>query len=154
MSSKLDYCNSLLYGLPDAQLQLLQRAQNTAARIVTRTKKTHHITPVLQQLHWLPVSYRIDFKLLLITYKVLNGLAPNYLCNLIKPYSSSRSLRSSKKHLLYTPTWKLSSYGRRSFSAAAPFLWNKLPMDIRTAPNVNTFKKRLKTHLFSRAFSL
>ena len=69
ISSKLDYCNSLLYGLPHAHLKCLQRAQNTAARIVTRTRKSHHITPALKKLHWLSVSYRIDFKLLLITYK-------------------------------------------------------------------------------------
>ena len=143
-----------MYGLPHNQLQLLQRAQNTAARIVTRSKKIHHITPVLQQLHWLPVSYRIDFKIIVTTYKVLNGLAPHYLSSLIKPYSSTRSLRSSTKHLLIIPKWKLSTFGRRSFSVAAPELWNKLPHYIRFAPNVSTFKRRLKSHLFSRAFSV
>ena len=83
ISSKLDYCNALLYGLPDTQLQRLQRAQNTAARIVTKTRKSDHITPILMQLHWLPVHHRIVYKLLLITYKALNGQAPQYLRNLI-----------------------------------------------------------------------
>ena len=152
ISSKLDYCNALLYGLPDAQLQRLQRAQNTAARIVTRTKKSEHITPVLKQLHWLPVRHRIVFKLLLITYKSLNGLSPQYLRNLITPRSSSRTLRSSDKCLLHTPRWNLTTYGRRSFSSAAPVLWNSLPLDIKTSPNVNTFKRRLKSHIFQRAF--
>ena len=153
ISSKLDYCNSLLYGLPDVHLQRLQRAQNTAARIITRTRKFEHITPILKQLHWLPVSHRIVFKLLLFTYKALNGISPQYLKNLITPRSSLRTLRSSDKCLLHTPKWNLVSYGRRSFSSAAPELWNSLPLDIKTSPNVNIFKRRLKTHIFQRAFS-
>ncbi|PIK45578.1 ORF2-encoded protein [Apostichopus japonicus] len=76
MSAKLDYANSLLYGLPDNQLRLLQRTQNTAVRIITRSKKFDHITCILRQLHWLPVSYRINFKIILHTYKALHGLAP------------------------------------------------------------------------------
>ena len=140
--------------MSDVQLQRLQRAQNTAARIVTRTKKLDHITPVLQQLHWLPVPHRIEFKLLLITYKAINGLAPQYLRDLIKHRSSSRTLRSSDKCLLNTPRWNLATYGRRSFASAAPVLWNALPLDIKTSPNVYIFKRRLKAHIFQRAFSM
>ena len=150
--AKLDYGNALLYGLPTAQINLLQRAQNSAARLITRTKKYDHITPVLQQLHWLPVTYRIQFKILLITYKALHDLAPQYISDLIKQNNTCRTLRSSNKQLLSVPKTRLKSYGDRSFSHSSPSLWNHLPNDIRTAPSVEIFKSRLKTHLFQRAF--
>ena len=135
-----------------AQLNLLQRAKNSAARLITRTKKFDHITPVLQQLHWLPVIYRIKFKILLITYKALNGLTPPYISELIHRNNPARSLRSSNKQLLHIPMTRLRSYGDRTFSYSSPTLWNHLPYDIRTAPNVDIFKSRLKTYLFQQAF--
>ena len=79
ISSKLDNCNSLLYGLPKHLLNRLRLIQNTAARIVTLSKRFDHITPILFKLHWLPLGYRIHFKILLLVYKCLNGLAPSYI---------------------------------------------------------------------------
>ena len=79
VTSRLDYCNSLLYGLPKELSKKLQSVTNTAARLVTRTRKFDHITPVLQDLHWLPIESRSKFKILLLVYKCLYGLAPSYL---------------------------------------------------------------------------
>ena len=79
ISGRVDYCNGLLTGLPKKTIKQLQLIQNAAARVLSRTKRTEHITPVLKSLHWLPVSYRIDFKVLLLVYKSLNGLGPEYI---------------------------------------------------------------------------
>ena len=115
----------------------------------TFTGKFDHITPVLIDLHWLPVYYRVIFKLLLLTYKALNGLAPCYLSDLLSYRSSCYSLRSVTNKLLVEPRAKLTTYGFRSFSFAAPRLWNRLPLNIRSCSSVSSFKSRLKTFLFT-----
>ncbi|XP_006822713.1 uncharacterized protein LOC102806180 [Saccoglossus kowalevskii] len=117
-------------------------------------KKYDHISPVLQKLHWLPVRYRIDYKLMLLTFKALNGLAPNYILDLIHVYTPSRCLRSSIKKLLRNTNYRQKTYAGRAFSYAAPKLWNDLPLDLREVTDVNIFKKRLKTYLFSKAYSV
>ena len=131
----------------------LQTIQNAAARIVTFTRKTEHITPVLRKLHWLPVQYRINFKVLLLVYKGLNGLAPAYISELLQHCTSSRSLRSSSQRLLSIPRTSLKTYGDRAFSAAGPRLWNGLPLSLRSSNTLTVFKKDLKTYLFKFAFS-
>ena len=155
ISSKLDYCNSLLHGLPHFELAKLQRVQNTAAKLVVRAKKHDHVKPILHNLHWLPIRKRILFKSLLMVYKSLNYMAPVYIRNLLNPYAPTRSLRSSAKGLLTIPQasrTSLSSYGDRAFSIAAPKEWNKLPDDIKFAKSLNHFKKALKTYLFKLSF--
>lgn len=104
ITSKLDNTNSLLYGLPKFLIDRLQNFQNAAARVVTRTRTYDHIKPVLKQLHWLPVSQRIDYKILRLTYKALNGQAPSYITELLKPYVATRNLTSSSKNLLKVPS--------------------------------------------------
>lgn len=89
--SRLDYCTALYDGISQSSLHRLQLQQNAAARILTGTKKYDHITPALANLHCRPVLFRIEFKMLLITFKVLNGLAPNYIKDLLTPYTCRMS---------------------------------------------------------------
>ena len=124
---RLDYCNSVLYGIPKYQRDKLQRIQNIAARMITGTRSTDHITSTLKNLHWLPVEPRINFKILLITYKILNGQSTSYLESIIEEYHPPRTLRSSTRSLLCIPSIKSNSYGGRAFSAAAAELWNSIP---------------------------
>lgn len=152
VTSRLDNGNALLYGISERQLHKLQFAQNAAARMLTRTRKFDHVTPVLQRLHWLPVRYRIHFKLLLLTWKALHDMAPSYICELINLHVPSRQLRSSNKRLLYVPR-TMSSYGDQAFCSSAPRLWNSLPADLRFCDSLDTFKKSLKTHLFKIAYA-
>ena len=152
ITSRLDNGNALLYGISNTLLDKLQRTQNAAARVLSKTRKYDHITPTLIELHWLPVRQRIQFKILLLTWKSLNGLAPSYISQLLTPYVPTRTLRSSDKLLKIPKTF--SSYGDRAFSSCAPKLWNSLPMDIRSCVSINAFKNRLKTYLFQTAYNV
>ena len=153
ISSQLDNCNSILYGLPDKELNKLQRIQNSAARLVSLTKKRNHISPVLCQLHWLPIRQRIIFKLLLLTYKTLNGQSPAYIADLISEYKPKRTLRSASQYLLQESVSRTKTYDR-SFSRVAPRLWNNLPLALRAPQTISCFKSNLKTHLFKMAYHL
>ena len=151
ITSRLDFCNSLLSGLSNNTLRRLQLVQNAAARLLTGHKKSTHITPIFQALHWLPIQYRIQYKIILLTFKALHGSAPDYLQSLLQVRSSRSGLRSSGKSL-FVPRTRLSSYGDRAFSSAAPRLWNSLPVDLRETHNPTLFAQRLKTHLYVLAF--
>ena len=141
VTSHLDYCNSLFYGLPQSQYDRL-------ARVVWLIPKFDHITPVLIGLHWLPVRYRVIFKILLLVYKALHATAPPYISDLLIPkHIGSYSLRSNEQNLLIVPKTTRKTFGDRAFAKAGPFLWNELPADIREASTVETFKSRLKTFL-------
>ena len=151
--SRIDYGNSLLFNISSYQLAKLQRAQNSAARILSKTRKRDHITPILEGLHWLHIRERIEYKILLLTWKALHGFAPSYIENLISEYTPSRSLRSSGMNLLVAQRTR-SSFGDRAFTAAAPYLWNQLPAQIRSIPTLISFKSNLKTFLFSKAYNI
>ena len=151
ISSKLDYCNSLLIELPETQINRLQRIQNSAARIVSLRPRHEHITPVLENLHWLPVQQRIMFKVVLFVFKCLNGLAP-----LISRNSSL--LKKTRAVVNYDPNGCLqekktnNEFGDRAFSICGPVLWNRLPKCMKEINSLDKFKKELKTHLFKEAF--
>ena len=113
-------------------------------------KKFDYLTPVLSNLHWLPVKQRIIFKTLLLTYRILNGMAPQYLVDLLSIYKPSRPLRSADKCLLSVPRSTLKSYGDKCFTVAAPKEWNSLPIDIRNLTSLDSFKRQLKTFLFKQ----
>jgi len=132
ISSRLDYCDSLLCGIAGNLLQKLQSVQNAAARLIMRTGRRQHITPVLRELHWLPVRQRIDFKMALLVYKALHGHLPQYLadnCQLLT-YIGRQSLRSADVLTCATKRTR-TRLGDRSFSVAGPSLWNSLPVALR-----------------------
>jgi hypothetical protein len=159
VSSRLDYCNSLFRSLSFKELHRLQCLQNAAARIVSNTSIMSHITPVLESLHWLPVKFRIIFKVLCITHKFINTGLPKYLDTSLVPYSQSVNTRRSDSSNLYLAK---SSYDNRthrskvhfncSLNVDAPGLWNELPLEIRTTKVLLLFRKKLKTFLFRKAF--
>ena len=130
--------------------------QNAAARLICSIPRFSHVTPVLYSLHWLPVQFRIDFKILMITFKAIHGHAPEYICNLIHIKNpSTYSLRSNSELLLAPPSTKTKkTLGDRAFTAAAPSLWNKLPSEIREEKNFERFKSKLKTYLFTAAYTM
>uniref|UniRef100_A0A8C6NNY7 Reverse transcriptase domain-containing protein n=1 Tax=Nothobranchius furzeri TaxID=105023 RepID=A0A8C6NNY7_NOTFU len=151
---RLDYCNSVLFGVSKGSIARLQIVQNAAARFLEGRRKFDHITPVLAALHWLPVDVRIHFKILLLVFKMLNGLAPPYLVSLLQPYTPSWSLRSENLMLLSVPRTRLKTRGDRAFTVAGPKLWNKLLLSIRASTSLAVFKARLKTYFYDLSFNL
>jgi hypothetical protein len=152
VTSRLDYCNSLYLGIPQTQLDRLQRIQNSAARLVTDSGAREHITPVLQDLHWLPVKERVIFKVLLIVFKSVHNLTPQYLSEMITVHIPTRHLRSSNQNFLTVPFTRSSFIKNSAFSVAGPTIFNSLPINIRQAESVPIFKRLLKTHLFHNYF--
>ena len=153
VSSRLDYANALLGGVPACHLQKLQKIQNTAARILALVPRRQHIQPILRELHWLPVAQRITYKIVLLSFKALTGTAPAYLSELLEWYTPTRTLRSASKHQLVIPHAQL-AHGRRAFCCIAPTLWNELPEDLRAATKLTSFKTGLKTYLFGLAYPM
>ena len=161
----LDYRNALLSEvfrmeasealLHAKHLRLLRVTQDNAARLLTRSSRGNHITPVLQQLHWLPVMKRVDFKVLTLIYKALHEEnCPDYLRTMFPLYTPTRNLRSSNDPCcIDVPTIK-NYYGDRSVTVHGGNIWNKLPLNIRTCASLQGFKKLLKTVLFRQAYGL
>jgi len=148
VSSRLDYCNTVLAGVSSQLLQKMQVIQNAAARFVTGARRCDHMTPVLRELHWLPVRQRIRFKTAVMVYKCIHDLAPLYLASHCEPTSSCpcrshlRSTTSGQLNFSRTKT----DYGKRSFAVNEPVVWNSLPTELRS-PDISpdVFEAKLKT---------
>jgi len=145
----------MFVGLPAYLQRRLQAVLNAAARLVFRLRRYDHVTGAIAILHWLRVPERVNFKLALMAYRVLNGMAPSYLDQLVAVSSLTgrRRLRSSFTLQLLVPSYRLSTVGHRWFSVAASMFWNTLPDDIQSAPSVSAFRRLLKTFLFQRSFA-
>ena len=159
VSSRLDYCNSLFYSLRQCDKKRLQHVQNTLCRIVSRKSRFTSITPERKKLHWLPIEYRIQFKINLLTFKTLNSSSPPYLKVCLNPYSSNYNTRRSNPNQLILQTVNYNKkihssfkHLQHSYAYSAPRLWNNLPHHVRSSPKISTFRKRLKSHLFSLAY--
>src|SRR4029434_3059428 len=146
VSSRLDYCNALLTGLPACMLKPLQMIQNAAPRLVFNQPKRAHVTPQLIELHWLPVAARIKFKSLMLAYRVIAGSDPTYLNACVRANVTPRMLRSSNKRCLALPSVQVRQ--SRLFSFVVTRWWYKLPSTTRAGASLSTFKKLLKTQLF------
>ena len=148
--SRLDYCNSLLDGLPDNKLNKLQRIQHHAARLVLHKSRHASATALLRTLHWLPVKARIQYKIACLCFQSIyqNSMSP-YISDLLHPYCPSRTLHSLDTSLLTVPRFSLETFGKKSFSVFGPTVGNSLPLSLRKTQCFTTFKVKLKTHLFS-----
>ncbi|XP_076031803.1 uncharacterized protein LOC143019719 [Oratosquilla oratoria] len=150
--SKLDYCNCLYYGLPNYLLRKLQLVMNRATRLSSRER----VTPILIDLHWLPIKARLVYKICVMAYQALNSGRPKYIRDLLEDFhiDSDMLLRHSvMPHRLHEPRYNL-EIGFRAFENCAPRLYNKLPLNLKMAENVEIFKKRLKTYLFTECYDL
>ena len=150
---RLDFGNATLVGLPAYQFSRLQSVLNAAARLVFSWSKYDHVTPLLQELHWLRIEQQIEFKLSVLVFCCLNGLAPSYLsCDFLRvsdlvARQRSRSLSTST---LVVPPTRFSTAGDRAFPVAAARTWNSLPTSLTTLSLLASFRRQLKTELFVR----
>ena len=153
--SRLDYCNGVLAGMPKYNIDRLQSVLRSAARLTLRLPSSASVTDLMRrQLHWLPIRERISYKLCTLAYKCLHNLAPSYLIELCVPVAAvpgRMQLRSAARGDLVIPATRTKTIGPRGFSYACPLAWNALPMHLKD-PSITftTFKKQLKTFLFSK----
>ena len=157
VASRLDYCNAVLYGVAACNINRLQVAMNTAARLVTGSGKYEHITPVLRDvLHWLPVPQRINFKIAVLAFSCIRGTGPAYFSDVCIPLADipgRAGLRAADRGDLFVPSSR-TKIGSRSFRIAAPTVWNALPQQLHDQSlSRQQFKNGLKTHLFQAAYN-
>ena len=156
--SRWFYFQVLLSGCPQYLLDKLQKVQNAAARLICKTKKSDHIHPILETLHWLPVTHCIQYKISTICFNSISGTAPQYLSDLLQPYIPARQLRSASDTRTFVPppptpsSVNTKTFGGRSFSYAGPCVWNSLSQTLCHSDSTSSFKAAFKTHLFNNYF--
>jgi hypothetical protein len=154
VNTRLDYGNAVLAGASGCLLRRLQSVLNVAARMIHSTRPRQHVAPLLRNLHWLNVPERIEYKLSVLVYRCLHGTAPPYLARdlqRVADLESRRRLRSSSTTALVVPVTRRATIGDRAFAVAASRTWNNLPSDVTTSQTLVTFRKRLKTFLFTKS---
>ena len=154
MLSRLDYCNAILAGLPKSTIAPLQRAQNAAARLVTRLGPRDHVRNALCSLHWLPVQERITYRLCLLMHLVHNNRAPSYLADSITAIAnlSHRTRLRSASNLRYEQPRTRLKLDECNFPFAGPAAWNCLPSSVQELSDTVSFKRHLKTVPFQRCY--
>ena len=159
VSSRLDYCNSLFRSLSKFNLNRLQSIQNSAARIVTNSSKYPRITVVLNELHWLPIQFRSEFKLATLVYKFIHTGFPKYFAPHLSTYCTTYNTRRSQSvtNFLNVPKFQPTIHKSTkqfgfSFVFDAHIVWNSVPEDIRASPTIASFRKKLKTYLYTKAY--
>ena len=153
--SRIDYCNSLLFGSAHDVTSHLQRIQNYAARVILRLPKSSSITIHLKSRHWLPVNVRVTYKIACLCYHCHSSTAPSYVTGMLhrKPMHTRKTRSSScTMPLLNRPAHSKATLGDRSFSFASSSVWNSIPNDVRCAPSLSSFMSRLKTYLFRSVY--
>ena len=141
----------MLAAIPDTRLNKLQQIQNNAARLIKRISKREHITPILKDLHWLPVRNRIEYKIATISFQCLNDVSfPSYLKDFVSAHIPARNLRSSNSKTLTKPKINLKSYGERALPFQSAEVWNHLPPYVQNSVSLDSFKSNVKTHLFTK----
>ena len=148
---KLDYCNSLFYGSPMYMLERLQKVQNLVARLIFQCRKQNHISPLLMSLHWLAINTRIEYKLSVICHSFFLGLSPIYLSDLLSVYTPKEIYDLLLSILFIVSINCKHTFGHRSFSFAAPTVWNSLPSELKHTDSIQKFKLALKTHLLGHS---
>ena len=153
--SQLDYANAIFINLPNSSIHPNQRIQNQAAKLIMNRDRWDSLTSTMRQLHWLPISYRSKYKVLLLVYRCKNGQAPEYLQQKLSLRNPIRITHAATdRDILQMPYNKRKTLADHGFSSAGPKLWNTLPPELRSAPTVSIFKKLLKTHLFKICYNL
>ena len=151
---RMDYSNSLLFGLPSHEVMKIQIRQNYVVCLITKTRRCDHKTPIIQGLHWLLLHQCIEFKLCCTTYKIIYRAAPTYLNELLSIYAPPRKLRSNSTGgvMLSQPIPCYKFYGERVFSVSPSHLWNSLSLELRFIRSYSRFTLSLRTHLFNEYY--
>ena len=151
---KLDFCNFLFYGSPMYMLERLHEVQNKASRLIIQCRRQNHISPLHMSLHWLPINSRIEYKLTVSCHSFFLDFSPIYLSDLLSVYTPKGNLRSSSDNKISCiPKLLTKTFGHRSFSFAAPTIWNSLPSELKHTDSILKIKSALKTHLFRKFYT-